>query len=324
MRNKFQSPKRGVADAIRAAYNNVPRLSLRPRVPISLREMVATHTVSGLGDCLMLTDLPKAGSESGRMVNVWSACDNFREIMKFHPCITQIPTNCGLVYPFLVDVLRLREIFDLGNGHQLQQFRRAWGFPVEDKPKGALVNNETKARSRVILHFEPSKVNVVWQRTNWHPRMRELYAESKRAIEAFISRHNELEFIEVGKSSMDIHGATFVPTANVSDLIKLIQTGEYFIGIMSGPLHIAVASELKCVVIVNYPEAKRIVLPTLRYTGTPEEEWYYPQNVHLHQESGSPLVPHLSRESLEAAFSGDVYPFWQDDWLEMIHETSKM
>jgi hypothetical protein len=324
MRIKFQSPKKGVADAIRAAFNNVSPMSIRPRAPLAIRDMIATLTARGLGDCVMLTDLPFIATQHNRLVNIWAGTNTFVEVMKFHPSYRYTSIDCGVVNPFLVDLLRLREVYDLGNGHQLQQFRRAWGFPVEDKPKGALVNNETRHLSRVILHFEPSKTNVVWQREHWHPKMRELYPESKSALEAFIAKHSDLEFIQVGKTNLEIHGAGFVPTPSTVELIKLIQSGSWFIGIMSGPLHIAVASGLKCIVMVNFPEARRIVLPTLRYTGTPEEEWYYPQNVHLHQEGESPLVPKFTRYSLEAAFSGDVYPFWQDDWLEMIHETSKM
>jgi hypothetical protein len=268
----------------------------------------------------MLTDLPMIAKERNMVVNVWTGDKQFVDVMKFHPCATFTSIDCGVINPFLVDILRLRELYDLGNGHQLQQFRRAWGFPVDPKPMGAMVNSQVRSSNRVILHFEASTKNVTWQRQYWHPRMRMLYPENKAILESFIRSRSDLEFIEVGKASSDIAGSVYVPTATVEDLIKLVQSGSWFIGIMSGPLHVAVASSLKCIVVCNYPEAPRIVLPCLKYTGTPEEEWYYPQNVHLHQEGSSPLVPKFTKNSLQAAFSGDVYPFWQDDWLGLINE----
>lgn len=269
---------------------------------------------------MMLTDLPTAAKEAGQVLNVWAGTDTFVQVMKFHPCYKFTTVDCGVVNAFLVDLLRLRELFDLGNGHQLQQFRRAYGLPVTLKPTGSLTKSVEGIKDRVILHFEPSLRNVSWQRKHWHPRMRELYSTSRYELESFIRGNRQYEFVQVGRTDAEIMGSRFVPTSTVEDLVNIVQTGSYFLGIMSGPMHIAVASGLRCVVVVNYPPVSRIVLPCLRYTGTPEEEWMYPQNVHLHQEGESALVPKLSKKSLEAAFNGDVYPFWQDTWLDMIDE----
>lgn len=317
---KYSSPKKAVADMIRAAYARVPKVMLRPPPPTCVKEMIATLTATGLGDCIMLTDLLAKGTELNKKINVWARSSNFIPVMKFHPNFTFDSSECGVVNPFLVDVLRLIEMYDLGNGHNIQQLRRAWGLPIDLKPKGSLRRVAESIPNRVILHFEPSARNVNWQRQYWHPRMRELYPESKIELEAFIKKSKNLEFIEVGQTSSEIRGVTFIPTANVVDLIKLIQTGSWFIGIMSGPMHVAAAYGIKSVVLINYPKAKQIVLPCLKWTGTPEENWMYPQNVHLHQEGETPLVPRFSRESLQAAFSGDVYPFFLDDWLSLIEE----
>lgn len=323
-RRKFANPRKAVSDMIRMAYRSAPKIVLRPRPPICTSEMIATVTAPGIGDCLMLTDLPFIANENQRRVNVWSPARHFVDVMAFHPCYKVENNENPVVNPFLVDILRLNECYDLGNGHQLQRLRRAWRLPVNNLPFPVLNRTKEAIASRVILHFEPSARNVSWQRTNWHPRMRELYPENKTELEHFIKKRNDLEFIEVGKVSSEIKGARFVPTGNVKELIELIQSGTWFIGIMSGPLHIAVAYGLSCVVVVNYPKARQIVLPCLAWTGTPEEEWMYPQNMHLHQEGESPLVPRFSRESLSAAFSGDVYPFCSHEWLDLINETSRI
>lgn len=320
MNKQYYNPRRSVADLIRAAYIKQPKISIRPVCPGSVKDMVATLTARGLGDCLMLTDLPFAATAEGKVANIWASSKYFLDVMQFHPSYSFTSADCGLLNPFLVDILRLREVFDLGNGHQLQQLRRAWGFQVPLRPKPALNRIAENQLGRVILHFEPSAHNAAWQRKHWHPHMRELYDTSKKELEQFIKRHPELEFIEVGTVSSEIRGAEHVQTSSTAELIKVIQSGTWFIGIMSGPLHIAVASDLRCIVVVNFPRANQIVLPVLRRAGNPEEEWYYPQNVHLHQESESPLVPRFNRDSLEAAFNGDVYPFQEDTWLGLINE----
>lgn len=311
MSRKFNNPKRVVADIIRSAYAGLP-ITIRPRPPVAVKEMIATITVRGIGDCIMLTDLAACGTK------VWVGLADFVEIMAFHPNCKFESVDNGLLNPFLADILRLREMFDLGNGHQLQQLRRAWGLPVDLKPKGALRRTITAQKDRVILHFEPSPRNVSWQRKYWHPRMREFYPESKEQLEKFIRKRQDLEFIQVGRENLRIRGAHYAECANTTELIKTIQTGSWFIGIMSGPMHVATAYGLRCIVVVNHP--KNIVLPVLKRTGTHEEEWMYPQNVHLHQETSSPLVPSFSVSSLEAAFNGDVYPFWLDDWLGLIND----
>jgi len=64
------------------------------------------------------------------------------------------------------------------------------------------------------------------------------------------------------------------------------------------------------------------MLPTLVDTLEVESEWLYPQNVHLHQDNAGPLVPRFSADTLRAAFNGEVYPYFKNDWLNLIYETA--
>ena len=111
-----------------------------------------------------------------------------------------------------------------------------------------------------------------------------------------------------------------MPTPDEHSLIDFIGSCSWFIGIMSGPLHLATALQLKCVVIVNFPSAQKIFMPCLRVTGLVESEWMYPQHVHLHQEDSGPLVPAISAYALQQAFNGEVYPFLKTDFCFLIHE----
>lgn len=315
------NPKKVVADVIRGAYRKLPSFNLRPLPPMVVSEMIATLTARGLGDCLMLTDLPYAACKEQRTAHVWTTAPHFLDVMKFHPTTKFENTDQGVVNPFLVDILRLNECYDLGNGHQLQRLRRAWRLKIDHHPQPAMKRTREVVKNRVILHFEPSVRNVEWQRQFWHPRMREVYPENLKTLEKFIRSRQDLEFIEVGSNPKGLKGSTYVTCDTIKELIELVQTADWFIGIMSGPIHLAASYGVRSIVIVNYPKAERIVLPCLKWTGTPEEEWMYPQNVHLHQEGDTPLCPRFSLSSLKAAFSGDVYPFWSSDWLSMIDET---
>ena len=298
-----------IADYIRRYYRAAIAPNL-PSPPALSTDSVASLTATGIGDSLMLTDLPEASKDIG-LVHVWAGCPAFDEVMKFHPSYHHRP-NRGARSCFLIDILHFRDRYNLGPGHLLQQLRRAWRLPVSAKPMPVLRCDVPKIKNRVLLHFEPSLLSSARQRQLFHRRMRELYPESKLEIEAFIRSRPGFEFIEVGLQSKNIHGARFEPTASIPDLVKLVASSEWFIGIMSGPLNIAMATGVKCIVICNYPAANKIVLPCLKKTGEQEEEWCYPQNVHLHQEDESFLVPKLSAYSLAAAFGGDVYPFWED------------
>jgi hypothetical protein len=75
-------------------------------------------------------------------------------------------------------------------------------------------------------------------------------------------------------------------------------------------MHIATAFDKKCIIIVNFPKADQIVLPMLTRTNFPDIDWLYPQNVHLHQDSGAYLVPKLLYSTIEKAFNHEIYPFF--------------
>jgi ADP-heptose:LPS heptosyltransferase len=110
-----------------------------------------------------------------------------------------------------------------------------------------------------------------------------------------------------------------VSTARTEDLVNLIATASWFIGIISGPMHVATALGLKCVVIMNFPEASQMVYPGLKPAKIIEMSWAYPQHVYLHQESESLTVKKLTALNLHKAFNGELYPFWSTKYCSLIH-----
>jgi len=85
-------------------------------------------------------------------------------------------------------------------------------------------------------------------------------------------------------------------------------------------MHVAAALGIKSVVVINFPEPEKIYLPTLVSTGQVEEEWFYPQNVHLHQDGEGEQVKQATLQNFKRAFNGEIYPFWSDKYLPLIHE----
>lgn len=317
-----------------------------PRKPLpSVPFTAVMQAAEGLGDTMMLTDIPRAAFDQSRVVSTWSMSPHFMPLMEFNPC-WQPPANMnfsagqwlhGPQYDPPVwkpkdpsvrvlngpDVCR---VWDCGNGHFLQRLRRgalginSGGLRIDDRPAGCLACPSERKESRVILHFEPAKPNQEWQARYVHPRARILYPEFKTAIEKFIGTRKGYEFVSVGQSDPKIKGAEHQPTVDTTSLVKLIASASWFIGIMSGPLHIATALGLRCVVIVNFPDAEHFYLPTIKVTGQTEEEWMYPQNVHMHQDREGPLVKMPTCSNLNKAFDGKLYPFWSEKYLSLIHE----
>lgn len=308
------------------------------RVPMPDFERVFQST-QGLGDVMMTTDIPVAANRYSRNIPIWSASPHFNPVIRCG-CVWSRPLDMrpfdGYWHPEPGDrptwrlweqpdtMLNLPDVsrrWDSGNGHTLQRLRRAFRLPVENKPKGYLGEATLKYHNRVILHFEPAVGNMRWQQEHVHPSARRLYPKTQEHLERWIRSSPMLEFVSIGHSDPQIAGARYHRTHDTASLIRFMSTASWFVGIISGPMHVATALGIRCVVIINFPAADRIFLPTCRVTGQIEEEWFYPQHVHLHQENEGPLVHLATEDNFKRAFDGELYPFWRDDWLPLIHET---
>lgn len=307
------SPALAVEDQIVAHYRSVTALRLKPLRPVVTSDVLST-TCQGLGDTMMLTDLPAAAAKQAKHWQSFSSSRHFLPLMSFNPYYQDVKDKA-----YLMNAPDLVRQYDCGNGHYLQRLRRVFGLKIEDRPSGFLYWHGQRNRVRVILHFDPG-VHVQWQRKVLHKRARMIYTETREALKAFVASRPTWSFVEVGDNPLRIEGTEYRGTDTTVGLVNLIASGEWFIGVMSGPMHVATALGLKCVVIVNFPKAEKIFLPTLAVTGQVEEEWMYPQNVHLHQEGDGPLVKRATADNLNRAFDGELYPYWSDKYLPLIHE----
>lgn len=299
-------------DRILTFYRNV-NATAKQHCP-NLREQVLTNTPRGMGDTLLLTSLLRAAADQNTIRYIESQSAYFQSLVQFNPFYV----SPGPGERVAADVLQRR--YDMGNGHFMQRLQRAFGLEPELRPRGVLKVSGDRKSNRVALHFEAGDAHAAWQRVFVHPRARQLYPESRVLIQTFINSHPELTFLQVGRKPTPLDNVKDCTGLPLADSIRLLNSCENFIGIVSGPMHLATALGLKCVVILNFPKAGEIYLPALKNINLIESEWLYPQNVHLHQESDGPLVKRFNLGNLEKAMAGQIYPYWSDEFLSLIHE----
>lgn len=301
------------ADLVRGYWREQEKLEVRP-VP-SLEGAVLSSVCVGLGDTLMLTDMPKASR--GR-VPVFSSGRHFRPLMHFNEWWKEPPFEDQLL---MVNAPTLVRHYESGAGHYVQRLRRAFGLQVDPVPRGSIKWQGRRASNRVLMHFEPGP-HALWQRKAVKPGARLLTRASREVLEKWVAASGGMEFWCVGgpPPGGPLRGVHSVRTPTLANLIDKVGQCGWFVGIVSGVMHLAAALQVRSVVIVDFPEAERIMLPTLKQTGQLEEEWLYPQNVHLHQEGDGPLVKRLTVDNLKRAFNNELYPYGRTDYCALIEE----
>lgn len=301
------------ADLVRWYWRGQEEQQL-PAVP-PLDGAVLSSLCVGLGDTLMLSDAPRASKGA---VPTFSAGRHFRPLMRFNPWWKEPPVEEQLL---MVNAPTLVRHYATGNGHYIQRIRRAFGLAVDWVPRGCVAWKGRRASNRVLLHFEAGP-HALWQRKHITPVARTLYPASRVALEQWMAGARGMEFWGVGKppEGGPLRGVQWKRTPTLADLVDTCGQCGSFLGIVSGVMHLATAMKLRCVVLVDFPEAERIMLPTLKHTQQVESEWLYPQNVHLHQAGEGPLVKRISADNLRRAFNNELYPYGRTDYAGLIEE----
>ena len=284
----------------------------KPRQPVDFDpwQFSLTNGPQGLGDCVLLSDMP---NRAGRPLGVHSHSGAWPAVEGL------LKTGSG---PYLDKWLRADVAYmsnNLGNGHLFQRLRRLYGLKTDPKPFGKLNRTSPMVKNRVALHFDAGR-HQRWQQEHIHPRARIVYPENVKIIQNWINSRPDLEFVEFGSKSSGLEGVKSCVGMELGLQLRVVGTCEWFVGIVSGFMHAAAAYQCKSVVILNFPAARKIVLPTLVDTNLVESEWLYPQNTHLHQDNAGALVPRFSENTLKAAFNGEIYPYFKDNWLSLIYE----
>jgi hypothetical protein len=290
------------------------RESSQPKdpLPCPLTNFTLMNKNPGLGDTVIITDLPRIAARHGRREYIYSGSQYFRPLTAFNPYYQP-----GLA-PFFADADLLNCVYSLGNGHFIQRLQRAYGFEPDLLPSGC-VQVETAIRpGRVVFHFEPGR--SARDQKHFHPLPRQIYVENMQVLQRLVHNRRDMEFYEVGSRCSGLDSVGDWTRLPLDQSIRNMATCEYFVGILSGPLHLAIALGLKVINIINFPAPSRIYLPVLKDIDLVETEWLYPQSVLLHQDGEGELIARFSLANLERAIDGDLYPYWSDRYLSLIHE----
>lgn len=266
------------------------------------RQYTLVITPTGLGDCMMLTDIPSAAAAEGVQIKAYSPSPHHIILRKYTPSYS----DC--VSPFQIDLSAANAAFDIGPGHNFQRARRMFGLKCSDMPSGKLVTSKSPKSNRCSIHLSAGR-HSDWQRKHIHPRARCVYGENLDAIRRFILSHPEMEFVEVGGSVL----SGLIPSIGrtLEETIAWMSTASIHIGIPSGPMHVAHALGLRTICIVNFPNPWDLMMPVVKNIDVVEAEWLYPQSCILHQDHDSAHWPKFSLETLEMALNGEVYPYWE-------------
>ena len=184
-------------------------------------------------------------------------------------------------------------LFDWGGGHAIQRFFESLDLKSPLVPKGNLKYEGEVIKGKVFCHL--SKNHKKWM--NVPPDI----------IEQIKSYFND---------NPQFTPYYFENNLDINSIIREIGSSEYFLGIDSGPMHIAAALDKKAIIAVNDPP-QHYYLPYIKECDILNMEWMYPQNVHLNLAGKTYLVPSFNIENLDKAFKGEIYPYWSTEFLNI-------
>lgn len=187
-----------------------------------------------------------------------------------------------------------------GGGHCTQRIQRALGLEPSIKPSGKIKRLSAFHKNRVFVHLATH--------TDW-----------KRQIPNTLDDRVKSDIFKFFNQNLEYNPFYFNNNLELDVLTEIMESCEFFLGIDSGPMHLAAALELKSIIVINSP-SNSIMLPKIRECEIPNSEWLYPQNIHLNTLAENPLVPNFSLDNLRKAFRGEIYPYWSDEYLSLYFE----
>lgn len=306
-----------IKDIIINYYNNTNLVKSQPPPPKELcnnNNYTLFNYNAGIGDALVLY-LFNNKEQNNKNINVHFNPDVNQELKNFNPYIASIYSS------FLKEknlwVCILQADYNCGGGHFIQKLRRSLGFDFQIKPKPLLNSNVLTIKNKVVLTFDRGK--VIQNHIHTQPRI--LYPESKKIIQQFINNNlNKYSFTEVGRTFSGLENVENKTNIGIEKTTEEISSCEYFFGMHNGLMHIAAGLDKKSIIIINFPSAKNLYLPAIKELTIHDQDWLYPQNVHLHQDEDGELVKQLTLENIEKSFNGEIYPFWEDSFLELLNK----
>ena len=190
--------------------------------------------------------------------------------------------------------------YNWGGGHCTQRIQRALRLPISLRPCPILKKDINSFKGYVFVHLTTD--------TDW-----------KRNTPNSLDMDSQDVVFEFFKKNKHLTPYYFKNDLPLNLLFTMMSRCEYFLGIDSGPMHIAAGLGLKSIVIINN-DGNNIYLPRIKECNIPNSEWLYPQNVHLNTKGENQLVPYFTEENLYNSFAGEVYPYFSEEYLSLYVE----
>lgn len=258
-----------------------------------------------LGDTSFLTVLPYKGALQNKTLYVKSSSVFLEPLMKYNKHYVKSLSNEH--HTSIHDI----NGYDFGGGHFLQILERALGLEVDIKPKTYFDIKCDKVKNSVLINIEGHHYN--------HLTSQVIYI-----LQKFVDRNKDkYTFVETYAKQEDpyLKDIYYIYT-DVFNLIKEMSKFEYFIGFDSGLMHIASGLNIKSVIVIDDIlglKTDMLYLPREFDSDLmPGTDYLYPQNVHLYMNDENELVKQFTLDNLERAIGGDLYPYWSDDYLDII------
>jgi hypothetical protein len=265
----------------------------------------------GIGDAVVLNNLLFKDENTRSDLNIFSPSKHFSDVLYFNKFKDSNHINSDSF--FRIEML---EFHNAGSGHLIQKMRRFLNLAVHQKPKSYLTTSKQKVKNKVGIHLTTGSSAFL---LNIHKNPRQIYKENIKVINDFIISNPQYSFVEFGGQSVGLENCHNFCGKSIIDSIEELSTCEYFIGLNSSFMNLAACFDIKSIIIINIPiKASDVVLPVLKDITVSDMNWLYPQNIHLHQDDQSELVPRFSLDNLKKAFNGEIYPFWKEDYLDLI------
>lgn len=282
-----------------------------PDLPVSaepFNNLLWTNNAWWLGETSFLTMIPYMAAKNGKQMYIRSESFWFDKLMTFNDYYIPGPTDMGLYTPIHYIVR-----YNFGPGHFLQILQRGMGFEAELKPATYFNIPAEKVKNSVLISIEGDHYG-------------HLTVQVRDQIQEFVNRNkNEFKFTETWARSEKANLITdnYIHTDIIS-LIKQMASFEYFVGFDSGLMNVASGLGMKGIIIVDGSNGLKVEMLYLPRPNDSEKmlgsDFLYPQHVHLYMNDENELVPRFDVENLERAMGGDVYPYWSDEYLDLILE----
>lgn len=292
-----------------------------PRYPIEKTDVTALAGYGDkLGEIIMLSRIPlKSRAEKKNIYTFINPENKFRDIFYKYVLAHLEPPDYAKRSAFQPIV----ENRNCGPGQILQQVYGAIGLSIDIKPRGFLGIPSQPKKNKVGIHIDGVGAGTL----PGCPYLRTIYPHNVQILQEFIKKKTNYEFVQFGlKNPLD--GVTSFIGKSLEDSIQEVATCEFMICINSAFMHIAAALDVKIICIINNPRIERCYFPVMVNDIPPcvlpyqnyDQFWLYPQAVFLHQDGSNELVPRFSQSALDMALRSMLYPYWSDDYLDLITE----